>query len=402
MNPKLLCTTFAICLALGLAACAPPAAPAAATPTVEAPPPTAPPAPTATSPAPQSTATPAPVAATGESEAAKIDALLAQPLQGTDFMGAVLVAKDGSVLFSKGYGMADVDKKIPNTPQTRFRIGDLTKQFTAVAILMLQEQGKLNVKDSVCKYVPDCPEKWQGITIENLLTHTAGLYDFADFSYKGKTNVTPSSSAQVIARVKERSPKFAPGTTVSFSNGNYDVAGYIVEQVSGQSYEQFLQDHIFTPLGMKNTGYAHDDSGLAVGYAFPPVVAPKIDGSLPYASNGLYSSTEDLYRYTQALNSGSLISPESLAALLGQHRRVDGLLGPSETYRAPIYFGYGWKVADYSGHRMAGHDGMMDGYGSDLRIFPDDKAVVIVLMNRTIGFPEAAGDPIVKALFETK
>ncbi len=402
-------------LALILAACgaAPQAAPspqptqpAPATKVSEkptpAPSPTTLPQSTATAPAPTAPATSASVSAPGEELTAKIEAVLAQPVHGSDFMGSVLVAKDGSVLLSKGYGMADVEKKIPNTPQTRFRIASLTKQFTAVAILMLQEQGKLKVTDSVCKYIPDCPESWQPITIHHLLTHTAGLYDFR-FSYiviKEKASAAPATPTQLVARIKERPPSFKPGDRWSYSNGNYIVAGYIVEQVSGMSYEQFLQDHIFGPLGMKNSGYAHDDSGLAVGYLYPPVAASPIDGSLPYAAGGLYSSVEDLYTYSQALGSGRLLSKESLDALFGEHVRTDSVA--SETYPVPLYYGYGWGVAKYNGHRIVGHSGLFDGYASDLRMFPDDKLTLVVLQNRQVPNSETVTDEIIKRLFEAK
>lgn len=330
----------------------------------------------------------------------KVDAFLSKYVKQGHFSGSVLIAKGSTVLLARGYGLADVEKQLPNTPQTRFRLASITKQFTAMAILMLQEQGKLSVDDPVCNYIPDCPESWQAIKIHHLLTHTAGLFDFRDFASNEQTTTTPSTSAQVIARIKAKPLGFAPGTSWSYSNGNFMVAGYVVEQVSGQPYEQFLQEHIFGPLDMKNTGYAHDDKGLAIGYSDGSKRAIRLDGSLPFAAAGLFSTVEDLYVYSQALNSKQLLSQKSLDAFFGLHKQVDADGGFSPGYQLPVYYGYGWAIANYNKHRLIGHDGMIEGYSGDLRRFPDDNWTIILLMNRTEPYAPVVSDEIVRMLFE--
>jgi CubicO group peptidase (beta-lactamase class C family) len=331
--------------------------------------------------------------------AARIDARMNTLATEGSFNGALLVAHNGNVILNKGYGLADRENNIPNTPTTRFRLASITKGFTAMAILMLQEEGKLSVDDSVCKYIPDCPESWQAIKIHNLLTHTAGIFDFRDFAVNDPASVTPSTSAQVIDRLKAVPPAFAPGEDFSYTNGGFMVAGYVVEQVSGQPYEQFLRERIFEPLGMKNTGYAHDNSGLAVGYRPDFTREVQVDGSLPFAAAGLYSTVEDLYLYSQALESERLLSQKSLDALFGMHRQVDEAGGFSPGYQLPVYYGYGWAIANYKGHRLIGHDAWIEGYGGDVRRFPDDHFTMILLMNLSQPYAALIGDQVETVIF---
>jgi CubicO group peptidase (beta-lactamase class C family) len=194
-----------------------------------------------------------PIVAAGET-ASKIDKLLDSLTESDDFTGAVLVARNGEILLSKGYGPADQDKNLPNTPHTKFRLGSITKQFTAMAVLILQAQGKLNVQDPACLYISECPAAWKDITIHHLLTHTSGITNFTNFPDYQATKATPSSPEQTIARFKDKPLDFSPGERWSYSNSGYIVLGYIIEDVSGLSYEAFLQQNIFEPLQMKDTG----------------------------------------------------------------------------------------------------------------------------------------------------
>lgn len=332
--------------------------------------------------------------------ATKIDALMTKLNEEGTFNGAVLIAHNGQVLLRKGYGLADREQNIPHTSTTRFRLASLTKQFTAMAILMLQEQGKLNVDDPVCQYITDCPAEWQSMTIHQLLTHTAGVYDLRDFIYTGQTPPAPSTSAQVIERIKAQPLTFAPGEGWSYTNGGFMVAGYIVEQVSGQSYAQFLQEHIFDPLGMKNTGYADDASALAVGYRNATTTESPLDSSLPFAAAGLYSTVDDLYLYAQALDSGKALSPQSLETFFKQHVQLGADNGGfSPGYEPPVAYAYGWGVATFHGHRVIGHDGWIEGYGGDLRRYPDDHITTILLMNQSEPYAALIGDQIAEAIF---
>ncbi len=175
------------------------------------------------------------------------------------FSGCVLVAREGKVVFSKGYGLANAEYGIPNTPATKFRLGSITKQFTATAILMLEQQGKLKVEDAVRKYVDDCPGAWQPVTLHHLLTHTSGIPNFTSFPDYVRTMPLPSPPAETLKRFRDKPLAFEPGTKFSYSNSGYVLLGYIIERVSGRSYEEFLQKQIFGPLGMSDTGYDHPE-----------------------------------------------------------------------------------------------------------------------------------------------
>src|SRR5690242_2552197 len=226
---------------------------------------------------------------------AKVDERLNALVKANQFSGAVLIARDGRVLVSKGYGMANLETETPNTPQTIFRLGSITKQFTATAIMMLQEQGKLSVQDSICKYVTDCPAAWQPITLHHLLSHTGGVPNFTSFPDYLKTMALPTTVEALIARFKDKPLDFQPGEKWSYSNSGYVLLGHVIEKVSGQSYEAFLQERIFAPLGMKNTGYDHNADVLphrAAGYmprGDKVVNARYLDMTIPFSAGGLYS-----------------------------------------------------------------------------------------------------------------
>ena len=231
--------------------------------------------------------------------ASTIDKILTVHTERETFTGAVLVARNGEILLSQGYGWADRENQITNTPQTKYRLGSITKQFTAMAILILQSREQLNVQERICRYLPECPDSWQEITIHHLLTHTSGIPDLTEFSDYKTFKATPTTPEQTIARFKDKPLDFQPGEKCSYSNSGYVLLGIIIEQVSGRSYEMFLQQNIFDPLQMKNTGYDHNDDSLATGYTGVDSNWEKpayIDMTLPYAAGGLYSTVEDLYR----------------------------------------------------------------------------------------------------------
>lgn len=292
------------------------------------------------------------------------------------FTGSVLVAQDGPVLISKGYGLADIENGISNTPQTRFRIGSMTKQFTAMAILLLQAQGKLNVGDRICDYIPDCSAAWGEITIHQLLTHTSGL----PVSYPALTEASatqaPLAPIEIIALFKDEPLQFKPGEKFGYSNVGYILLGYLIEEVSGQSYATFLQGHIFGPLNMKDTGYEHDGSNLAIGYAFLDNKADFINISIPFSAGGLYSAVEDLYLWDQALYSEQLVSKESLDTMF------NAFVSAPSPYPSQVGYGYGWFVGEGLNRRVIGHGGKINGFKSYIQRFPDDKVTIIVLSNQ--------------------
>ena len=354
-----------------------------------------------------------------EEPASKIDRTLNFLTERESFTGAVLVARNGEVLLSQGYGLADRDKNLPNTPQTKYRLGSITKQFTAMAILMLQAQNKLKVQDPVCRSIPECPALWQDITIHHLLTHTSGIPDFTDFPDYETTKAAPSSPLQTIARFKDRPLDFKPGEKWSYTNSGYIVLGYIIEQASGQSYETFLQQNIFEPVQMKNTGYDPNDGSLATGYTgFYDhwEKADYIDMTISYAAGGLYSTIEDLYRWDQVLYTEQLMSQALLNLMFTPQAKIPD---------TGLSYGYGWVVGEMNNHQAVGHDGgikglaaeigrytdnsgngfqgnTIEGFAAEIRRYTDDKVTIIILSNRDTTNVETVSAQITQAVWRER
>jgi CubicO group peptidase (beta-lactamase class C family)/pimeloyl-ACP methyl ester carboxylesterase len=306
---------------------------------------------------------------------AKADSYLSKLTKARLFSGSVLIARNGKVLLSQGYGEADREKHLVNTAQTKFRIGSLTKQFTAMAILILQKKDKLNVHDRICTYLSNCPTSWQAITIHQLLTHTSGIPEFTQIPDFLTTQGLPSSPTQTIARFKDNPLDFQPGKKFSYSSSGYVLLGAIIERASGATYEAFIRDNIFVPLQMVNSGYDHNNGDLAVGYRDQTIVpADFIDMSIPYAAGGLYSTVEDLYRWDQALYTDILI-PKSLR---------DMMFTPFvlTSARSRLRYGYGWGIGKEGNHLVVSHEAAINGFHSVIARYPNDKSVIIILGNR--------------------
>ncbi len=235
-------------------------------------------------------------------DTARMDQVVQTYVQDKTFMGAVLVARGGDVILSKGYGSANLEWSVPNSPPTKFRLGSITKQFTAAAILLLQERGKLTLDDPISTYVADVPREWEKITIFNLLTHTSGIPNFTNLPEYSTLKLADTPVAKTIVTVRDKPLDFFPGEKMIYSNSGYLVLGHIIERVSGVSYEKFVADNIFTPLGMKDSGYDSNTAIIprrAAGYMPSPdgpVNAGFVHMSIPHAAGALYSTTEDLLR----------------------------------------------------------------------------------------------------------
>ena len=304
----------------------------------------------------------------------EIDDYLTQMTQEEAFSGAVLIAHEGEILLSKGYGMANLAEQIPNTPQTRFRIHWITMPFTALAIILLQAEGQLSIENAICEYIPDCPTHWDGITIHHLLTHTAGISDWIQ-PWDSATDA-PTNAAQLIENFKSESPYFEPGTDFRYSNNGYLILGHIIEAVSGQTYEAFLQQRIFEPAGMENTGLEGDD--LAIGYRPDGSPAPPPDLLFRYSASGLYATVEDLYRWNQALHNGDFIAQDDLDWMF------TGYADTPSTDFAGSQYGYGWFIGETLERPVILHGGVMAGYLAMLLYFPEDDVTIIVLRNREL------------------
>ena len=330
--------------------------------------------PSTVSPTSQSSATSAPTAQTASVPVSEIDTYLNILNFIGSFNGSVLIARNGEVFLSKGYGFADREQKIPNTSQTKFRIGSITKQFTATAIVILEAQGKLDVQDHICRYLSECPEAWETITIHQLLTHTSGIPNFTSFTDYTRTSATPSPPEETINRFKDKPLDFLPGESWSYSNSGYVLLGQIIERVSGQVYEDFLQEHIFTPLQMTDTGYDHNRDDLAVGYKGIFSKADFVDMSIPYAAGGLYSTVEDLYKWDQALYTHQLLQQDYLDQIFTAYATIPNLNG--------MAYGYGWIIGLEEGRQIITHGGGIDGFVTKIARYPQDKTTIIMLSNQ--------------------
>ena len=306
-------------------------------------------------------------------DAARMDQVIQSYVDSNQFMGAVLVARGDEVLLSKGYGFANLEWKIPNTPETKFRLGSITKQFTAASVLLLEERGKLRIEDPISKYLPDIPESWSTITIFHLLTHTSGIPNFTSLPDYAGSKGTATSPEQRIARLRDQPLDFDPGTKWAYSNSGYVVLGEIIQEVSGVPYAQFVRDNILTPIGMNDSGYdsnaaiiARRASGYRTGKKGTLLNADYIDMSVPFAAGALYSTTEDLLKWEIELFAGKVVTAASLTKM------TTPFMGN---------YAFGVFVEQRGERKCIWHNGGIDGFSTDLHYWPDQRITVVVLAN---------------------
>jgi CubicO group peptidase (beta-lactamase class C family) len=314
----------------------------------------------------------------GAAFSAKLDEHLKEAAR-QGFSGAALISRDGKIIFARGYGLANRELDVPNTAQTKFRLGSITKQFTAVAILLLAERGKLGVQDSVCKFVENCPPAWSPVTIHHLLSHTGGVPSFTGAPDYLPKMMMPETVASMIGRFKDKPLEFAPGEKYNYSNSGYFLLGYVIEKAGGEPYDVFLQKNIFDPLKLTNTGYDRHATILknrATGYSRGPGGAPVnsafIDMSQPYAAGSLYSTVEDLFAWNEALFSGKLLSPKSFEQMITPVKNN---------------YGYGIGTSTMFNRKVISHGGGINGFNTTLMRFPEEKLTVTVLRNVDFGDP---------------
>jgi CubicO group peptidase (beta-lactamase class C family) len=316
-----------------------------------------------------------------QTQDSRMDQVVQSYVASKEFMGSVLVARGNDILLSKGYGSANLEWGIPNTPSTKFRLGSITKQFTAASILLLEERGKLKVEDLVKQHLRDAPAAWDKVTIFHLLTHTAGVPSFTDFPDYKSFQPFATTTEKLVARFRDKPLDFEPGQNFYYSNSGYVLLGHLIEKISGQSYERFVQENIFTPLGMKDSGYDSNSAVIArraAGYTPAPngpVNADFLHMSVPHAAGALYSTTEDLLRWEQGLFGGKLLSAASLAKMTTPLRNN---------------YAFGLAINTVSGRKVISHGGGIEGFNTMLAYFPETKLTVAVLANLN-GF---APDPI--------
>jgi CubicO group peptidase (beta-lactamase class C family) len=304
----------------------------------------------------------------------KIDSYLQAARDCWGFEGAALIAVDGKVIISKGYGQASQEIGEPNTPQTKFFIGSITKQFTAAAVLKLQEMKLLNIHDPIAKYLPDYPLPFgQQITIHQLLNHTSGIPDYTGNPEIWLGRIQPINPDQIIEWIKTQPLEFEPGAQFKYSNSGYILLGAIIERVSGQSYEAFLHQAIFKPCGMASTGYARREAGLpnrASGYTIQPqgaqIQAAPIHFSILHSAGALYSTVEDMLKWDQELYRDDILKQSF----------VDKMLTPDKGS-----YGYGWVIENRYGMRHVYHGGFLDGFNTIFDRWLDSHLCIVVFSN---------------------
>ncbi|MYN04409.1 serine hydrolase [Pseudoduganella sp. DS3] len=310
-----------------------------------------------------------------------------RPLFNADAPGAaVLVAKNGKTMFRQGYGLADLATHQPIDPGMAFRLGSITKQFTAAAILLLVEQGKLNVRDDFREHLPGFPDKGTSITIEHLLTHTSGIPCFTGFGEYEANMATDMTVEGMLATFQDLPLEFTPGERFEYCNSGYFLLGAIIEAVSEMSYAAYLANNIFTPLGMLHTayeghqrnpvtqvrGYSHDEENF--------VTADTLSMSQPYAAGALVSTVDDLARWDQAISSCQLLPEASWRKAFTAYTLNDG---------SSTGYGYGWDVGDLHGSPKLEHDGGINGFATHAMRLPGHGLFIAVLTNSDSGIVDA-------------
>jgi len=301
---------------------------------------------------------------------------------GNAFMGTALVVDGDKVLLDKGYGMADLEWGNANAPDVKFHLGSVTKQFTATLVLLLQQDGKLNIDDPVSKYLPDTPKTWEKITLAELLGHTSGIPNFTDVKEFGEWRMNPHTAAEELAFFKDKPLDFEPGTKFAYSNSNFEVLGAVIEKVSGKKYVDMLQERILTPLGMKDSGLDTDELILARrAQGYMPgkdglVLARSESMTVPWAAGSMYSTTGDLLKWEHGLFDGKVLNADSLKRM---------------TTPGKGNYGLGVFISEKDGVKVVDHGGGIEGFNTHLAYAPEKHIAVVVLANVNGGAPGQMG-----------
>jgi len=311
-----------------------------------------------------------------------------------DFNGSILVSKGNQVLISKGYGYQDKEKNKRNSPESIFLIGSITKQFTAEVVLMLAKEGKLSVDDKLSKYFPDY-QYGDSITIQHLLTHTSGIFDYTRDEGWEKGNLeAPISDKELFALFRNKPLNFAPGTKWSYSNTGYKLLGLIIGKVTGKTYYENVRQRIFQPLGMTHSGFDFThlaDPQKTTGYygmrhdSF--LVSIVVDSTQTNSAGAIYSTTGDMLKWHRALQSYQLLPKAWQDKAFTPYKHG---------------YGYGWENDSLCGKHVLAHSGHIHGYNSNFYHLPDEDVCVVVLTNfmRTGADPIAYAADIVRAMYD--
>jgi CubicO group peptidase (beta-lactamase class C family) len=297
-----------------------------------------------------------------------------------DVPGAsVAIVRDGRIVLAKGYGLANIAESTPAAPQTNYRIASMTKQFTAMCIVMLKERGLLGYDDPLTRFFPDFPAIGKQITVRHLIGHTSGVVDYEDIIPAGQTEQLKDRDVLELLKT-QHGTYFTPGTQYRYSNSGYALLALIVEKVSGQDFATFLRENIFLPLGMTDT-VAYEQGVSAVmrrAYGYRKTDAGFVDSDQSLTSavlgdGGIYTSVLDYCKWDAALYGTQLISPEALREIFTPGRLSDG---------TPTIYGFGWRIEQRGGTLVVHHNGGTCGFDTAVRRAPERRTTVVVLTNR--------------------
>lgn len=323
-----------------------------------------------------------------QSQERELNAMLTRAFPSTGPGAAVLVAKANKVVYKKAFGRADLELNVALKPDHIFRIGSITKQFTACAILKLAEEGKLSLQDGITKFIKDYPI--EDITIEQLLTHTSGI-NTGGGTWTPETRKRDFTPQALIDSFKRQPSDFLPGAAFRYNNNGYVLLGYIIERVSGMSYERYISENFFKPLGMKNSGYDNTSSitpGRISGYQKDNEAYKNADFlsmTQPYSAGSILSTVEDVYTWNKALMDGKVISRENLKKAHTSHQLNNG---------KPTGYGYGWWLGNIQGSPDIKHDGLINGFSTFAVYLPQEKVFVAVFTNCENNNPEIIASKI--------
>ena len=307
----------------------------------------------------------------------EFDQLLNEQYTANEPGATALVAVKGEIIYHKAFGMANMELDVKNKPEMVFEIASITKQFTAVSILMLMEQGKLKLNDDITKYIEDYPTHGHEITIHHLLTHTSGIKSYTSMEKwvgKWREDYDP---VELIDFFKNEPMDFAPGEMYEYNNSAYFILGYIIEKVSGQTYEDFIENEIFKALGMNSSYYgSHKDiiKNRAYGYQKNDTIvnAEYLSMTQPYSAGSIMSTVEDLFIWNRALVSDKLVKEETIDLAFTNYTLNNG---------DSLNYGYGWGLNEINGSATIEHAGGIFGYSTNAIFLPDEDVFVAILSN---------------------
>lgn len=330
-----------------------------------------------------------------EDMVAAIDAIAGEAISSGKSVGlSIGVERKGEIILARGYGLAEVENEVPATEHTVYRLGSITKQFTAVAILQLVEQGKLGLQDELTKFLPDYPTQGHEITIHHLLTHTSGIKSYTDLREKFLKHMRNDfTHEELIAMFSSEPFNFAPGEKFAYCNSGYYLLGVIIEKISGKTYEDYLKEHVFKPASLTETyylserpivkhraqGYGHDKGKL--------VNDEWLSMDNPFAAGSLGSTVADMLKWQRALNADKLISHES-----HENMMTPATLNNGEKTK----YGYGLFIAEFGGTKKIEHGGGINGFQTELAYYPEHDVTIVVLANTEGAAPNVIEQKIAK------